>query len=242
MAIVLAGGYAKRLWPLTKAKPKPLLPIAGKPIMEYVIEKLMRRGIERTIISTNLRFESHFREWVGAKDYRHMEVVTDKSRCEEEKPGAVKALVDTVSNIHSDCLVIAGDNLFTADLEGMMKLYREKSSPIVALYDVKKLNLAKHYATVFLDQDSKIVGFEEKPSEPKTTLIGTCIYILPERTLSRLKEYVNKGLGGDQPGRFIEWLHKQEPVYGYILEGYWCDIGTPESYAEADRLFSDLIT
>lgn len=241
MAIILAGGYGKRLWPLTRDKPKALLPIAEKPIIEYIIEKLITLyGIEQIIISTNLRFESCFREWIATTNYQNVEIVADKSLSEEEKPGAVKALAEITSNIHSDCLIMAGDNLFNADLKEMIEFYKKKSSPIVALYDLKKLDLAKHYATVLIDQDNRIVDFEEKPSKPKTTLIGTCIYILPKRTLPRLKEYVKKDLGKDQPGRFIEWLHKREPVFGYILEGYWWDIGTPESYCEADRFFSNL--
>jgi len=239
IAIILAGGYAKRLWPLTKDKPKPLLPVAKRPVIEYILEKLRGHGIECITISTNLRFESYFREWLATTNYQHIQIVADKSRSEEEKPGAVKALAEITSNIHNDCLIIAGDNLFTADLEGIIDFYKKKSSPIVALYDVKKTSLAKHYATALLDQDSRIVDFEEKPSNPKTTLIGTCIYILPERTLPRLREYIKKDLGKDQPGRFIEWLHKQEPVYGYTLKGYWCDIGTPKSYVEADKFFSD---
>jgi glucose-1-phosphate thymidylyltransferase len=239
IAIILAGGYAKRLWPLTKDKPKPLLPIAKRPIIEYIIEKLgILHEIEHTIISTNLRFESCFREWLDNTNYQNIEIIADKSLSEEEKPGAVKALAEITSNVHSDCLIIAGDNLFTDDLKGMIDFYKKKSSPIVALYDVKKTSLAKHYATVLLNQDGKIIDFEEKPSKPKTTLIGACIYILPERTLPRLKEYVKKDLEKDQPGRFIEWLYKQEPVYGYILKGYWCDIGTPNSYDEANKSFS----
>ncbi|MCP8307180.1 MAG: nucleotidyltransferase family protein [archaeon] len=241
IVIILAGGYAKRLWPLTREKPKPLLPVSEKPIIEYIIEKLSTLyGIERIIISTNLRFESCFREWLATTGYQHIEIATDNSRSEEEKPGAVKALAELTSKIHSDCLIMAGDNLFTADLKGMINLYKKKSSPVIALYNINNLNLAKHYATVLLDQDNKIADFEEKPSQPKTTLIGTCIYILPERTLPRLREYVGKDLGKDQPGRFIEWLHKNEPVYGYILEGYWWDIGTLESYIEADKFFLSL--
>jgi len=242
MAIILAGGYAKRLWPLTMEKPKPLLPVAKRPVIEYVIDKLMRYGMKKIIISTNIRFESCFREWLVTTCYQHIDIVSDNSRSEEEKPGAVKALAEITSKIHSDCLVIAGDNLFTSDLKEMMDFYKKKSSPVIAVYDTKDLSLAKQYATVILDQDNKIIDLKEKPSQPKTSLVGTCIYILPEKTLPRLREYVGKDLGKDQPGRFIEWLHKQEPVFGYVLEGYWCDIGTPESYAKADKFFSSMIT
>ncbi|MEM3538308.1 MAG: nucleotidyltransferase family protein, partial [Nitrososphaerales archaeon] len=184
IAIILAGGYAKRLQPLTKDKPKPLLPIAEKPIIEHIIEKLsMLHEIKHIIISTNLRFESCFREWLSTKNYQNIEIISDKSTCEEEKPGAVKALEEITSNIQNDCLIIAGDNLFTADLKRMIEFYKKKSSPTIALYDLKRHDLVKHYATVLIDQDNRIIDFEEKPSKPKTTLIGTCIYILPKITL-----------------------------------------------------------
>ncbi|MGQ9719211.1 MAG: nucleotidyltransferase family protein [Nitrososphaerales archaeon] len=216
-AIILAGGYARRLHPLTRDRPKPLLPIAKKTIIEYIVEKLIKHVIEHIILSTNLRFESSFREWLATTNHQNIEIALNRSRSEEEKPGAVKALAEITSKIHSGCLIVAGDNLFTDDLEGIINLYKKKLSPIVALYDMKRPDLAKHYATVLLDQEGKIVDFEEKPSKPKTTLIGACIYILPERILPRLEEYVKKDLGKDQPGRFIEWLHRQEPVYGYML-------------------------
>ena len=118
-----------------------------------MVEKLTRHGMERIIISTNLRFEGCFREWLTTNNCQNIEIVLDKSSCEEEKPGAVKALAEITSNIHSDCLIIAGDNLFIADLKEMMDFYKKKSSPIVALYDIGKLDLAKQYATVLLDQD-----------------------------------------------------------------------------------------
>jgi glucose-1-phosphate thymidylyltransferase len=238
-AIVLAGGYAKRLWPLTKDTPKPLLPVGGKPIIEYMMDKLIRIGIEHIIISTNLTFENKFREWLQSTDYKDVEIIAERSRSEEDKPGAVKALVEISKEIHTDCLVIAGDNLFTVDFDGIMKFYRDKSLPVVGLYDLETPDMAKQYATVLLDQDDKIINFEEKPVSPKTTLVATCLYIFPERVLPRLEEYDKKDLGKDQPGRFIEWLYQQEPVYGYIVGGDWFDIGTPELYDEADDFFSN---
>ena len=241
IAIILAGGYAKRLWPLTRNKPKSLLQVAGKPIIEYILDKLNPiSDVKYTIISTNLRFENCFRKWLSSTGYQHVEIVTDKSQCEEEKPGAVKALAEITSNIHSDCLIIAGDNLFTDNLKGMIDFYKEKSSPIVALYNVENRDLVRHYAAALLDENSRIIDFEEKPQQPRTTLIGTCIYILPEEILSRLREYVEESSEKDQPGKFIEWLYRRVYVYGYVLDGYWWDVGTRESYIEANKFFSNM--
>ena len=242
IAIILGGGYATRLWPLTKDKPKPLLSVAKKPIIEYIVEKLVElEVIKQIIISINLKFEPHFREWQSMY-HNSVEILVEKSRSEEEKLGAVKALAQITSKVDDDCLILAGDNLFESDLDGMIQTFNEKKAPIIALYNVKSLDLAKQYSTINLDTDNRIIDFVEKPKIPKTTLIGTCIYIVPKRTLPRLKEYLEKGLGRDEPGLFIEWLHRQEPVYGYILEGYWCDIGNLESYKKADKFFSNLLT
>ncbi|MCP8310672.1 MAG: nucleotidyltransferase family protein [Candidatus Methylarchaceae archaeon HK01M] len=240
IAIILAGGYATRLWPLTIDKPKPLLPIAEKPIIEYTIEKLVKQKIiERTILSINKKFEPKFKEW-QRMSHNPVEMVADRSRSEEEKLGAVKALENITSNIDDDCFILAGDNLFTSDLDGMIRTFKEKNAPIVALYDVKIRDLAREYSTINLNEDGRIMEFTEKPKKQNTTLIGTCMYILPKRTLPRLREHLDSGLGRDEPGLFIEWLHKQEPVYGYILEGHWFDIGNLGSYKEAERFFSKL--
>ena len=116
-------------------------------------------------------------------------------------------------------------------------MFNRLHAPVIALYDVKSLEAVRNYSTVTVDQDGRIAGFTEKPPNPETTLIGTCIYLFPSRTLPKIREYVDKGLGADEPGRLIEWLHRQEPVYGYTLRGEWWDIGTPETYAQANRSF-----
>lgn len=241
-AIILAGGYAKRLWPLTKNKPKPLLPVAGKPILEYVLEKVIELNINHIVLSTNMRFKVNFEKWLEDYGLGRVEVVADKSYKEEEKPGAVKALAELTQNIKNDCLILAGDNIFTSSLKDMVKTYKRINTSIVALYNIKDLKLAKKFSTAILDQDNRIVEFIEKPTKPKTTLIGTCIYIFPKKTLPRIREYIAKGFGKDEPGRFIEWLCKQEPVYGYMLNGEWWDIGTPETYKKANEHFLSLLT
>ena len=240
IAVVLAGGYAKRLWPLTLNKPKALLPIAGKPIIDYVIKKIipLNPPISRIVLSTNLRFQPHFQEWLRARGYRNVELVPDNSLKEEEKLGAIGTLANIVAKIaEEDILVQAGDNLFTDDLNGFLQLFDEKHAPIIALYNARSIGEARKGATVTIDEGGRILEFIEKPTHPKTTLVGACIYAFPARITKRLKEYLELGLTTDEPGRFIEWLHKQEPVYGYMLKDYLWDIGTLESYKAADKFF-----
>jgi glucose-1-phosphate thymidylyltransferase len=240
-ALVLAGGFAKRLWPLTIDQPKPLLPVAGRPIIDYTLDKLEEIGVQEITVSTNMKFKSHFENWIMESGRKNVELVVEESRSEREKLGAVKALARLTSGMRGDYVVVAGDNLFTGSLKGMMEAYRRLNSPIIGLYDVRNFELAKSYSTVVVDSSFRISEFIEKPENPKTTLIGTCLYILPETSLRRLEEYVQIGLNADAPGRFIEWLCVKEPVYGYLLEGVWWDIGTIQSYNEAKRYFSSLI-
>ncbi|MGQ9782012.1 MAG: nucleotidyltransferase family protein [Nitrososphaeria archaeon] len=239
-ALVLAGGFAKRLWPLTIDRPKPLLPVAGRPIIDYMIDKLDEVGVQEITISTNMKFKLHFERWLSDIGRNNVKLAVEESRSEKEKLGAVKALAKLASEMVGDCIIAAGDNLFTGSLRGMVEKYRRLSSPVIGLYDVRDFELAKSYSTVVVDSNFKISEFIEKPDNPKTTLIGTCLYILPESSLQRVGEYVQTGLDTDAPGRFIQWLCVKESVYGFLLEGMWWDIGTIRAYNEAKRYFSNL--
>jgi len=231
IAIILAGGYGKRLQPLSGDLPKPLLEIAGKPIVGHIFDKLNDlKDVRRVIISTNLTFEQQFKNWLDSNPGWKAEIIADRSRSEEEKPGAIASLAQLTSEMSDSCLIIGGDNLFTSSLRPLIQAFKERSSTTVALYDVKDRELARQYSTVTIDDKGRIMGFSEKPAEPDTTLVGTCIYILPKSALSRLREYLADSVERDSPGRFIEWLCKREPVYGHILDGYWWDIGVMEQY------------
>ena len=231
IAIILAGGYAKRLWPLTKEMPKPLLPLGGRPIIDYIMDKIREIDeIRRVIVSINLRFKNLFEKWAGNYPEGYVELVPDPSRCEEEKPGALKALAEIASEIDDDCLVVAGDNFFTSSLREVISEFRVRDSVIIALYDVKDLEKVKRLSMARIKSDGKVIDFVEKPEEPDCTLVGTGIYVIPRRVLPRLRECVGSGVERDNLGAFIEWLHRLEPVYGYVLGGEWWDIGTRESY------------
>jgi len=237
IAIVLAGGYGTRLGEVSKGLPKPLLRVAGRPMIDHVFERISELDdVRRIIISTNLRFEEHFRRWLDSESRRQAEVIADRSYSEQEKPGAIASLTKTVSNIDDDCLILAGDNLFTSSLKPMIQTFKAKSHTVVALYDIKDLELTRHYSTITLDPDNRITDLIEKPTNPTTTLIGTCIYALPKNSLSRMSQYLSEASDRDNTGRFIGWLCKREPVYGHILQGHWWDIGTIDQLNEADRI------
>jgi glucose-1-phosphate thymidylyltransferase len=236
-AIVLAGGFAKRLQPLSSHTPKPLLKVGGRAIIDYVVDKIIDvEDLGRILISTNLRFKEQFEEWLGSRNLLNASLIVEPSVREEEKPGAVAALARITEGIRDSCLVIAGDNLFTSSLKPLVERFRITGKPVVGIYDLGDRELAKQYSTISVDSDGRIVRFVEKPTDPESTLIGTAIYILPQSVLPMLGEFAKASRDRDSPGRFIEWLYPKEPTYGVTLEGQWWDIGTIDEYAKVNRI------
>jgi len=227
-AVIMAGGYATRLWPVTKSKAKPLLPIGRKKIIDYIYEKIVKFGLP-IYISTNKRFEEDFRRWAVDKD---VELIVEETMREEEKLGAVRALAMVAEELKDELLVVAGDNVFSFDLSGFMDKYRELRKPLVALYDVGDLELAKRYGVVEVMGD-RIVKYHEKPEKPKSTLVGIGIYALTREAIDLLHEYVSGNERADNIGDFLGWLCQRIEVYGYPFDGMWYDVGSPDSYIEA---------
>ena len=234
IVIILAGGYAKRLWPLTKNIAKPLLPIKGKPIINYIMDKLVKiENIEKIIVSTNKRFEHQFKSWLSQQKYEKVRVHAEPTCREKEKLGAIRAISELiVKNRANEYLIVAGDNYFSSNLKNFVRYSQKSKASTVAVYDVKDLILAKGYASIEIDENQRIVNVKEKPRNPRSTLVGTCIYFFPQDSLRRIHEYLGEGNPGDSPGHFIEWLYRKEEVYGYRLRGHWTDIGTLNSYME----------
>ncbi|MHC1564349.1 MAG: nucleotidyltransferase family protein [Candidatus Hecatellaceae archaeon] len=239
-AVVLAGGYAKRLQHFSKNISKPLLPIKGRTIIDHIVEKLISLNeIREIIVLTNRKFAGQFREWALKGGYERVEVVAEPSRNEEEKLGSLGAIawLALTRGLEEDCLIIGGDNVFTSSLEPLMEYYGKVKAPIIVVYDLKSRKQAREYSVVKLGSDSKVVSFVEKPEKPDSTLIGTCIYVMPKETLGMLRRYLEEGGNPDSPGYFIQWLHSRTSVYGYKLEGQWYDVGKPETYLKAREAF-----
>lgn len=237
-ALVLSGGFAKRMWPLTKDTPKSLLPVKGKPILEYILKKIESlEQISSIYISTNSKFEKNFADFLQHyRSSKRIKLIIEPTNDEQEKLGAVKGIDFAIDEekITEPLLVINGDNLFDAGLFGVMLLYKQKKSPVVGLYDVQNKEIAKKLGIVEVDAESKIVNFEEKPQEPKSTLASTGIYVFTVPALEKITEYLRSN-PGDRPGDFIKWLSQSETVYGYVFQGKWYDIGSIEEYERANK-------
>jgi glucose-1-phosphate thymidylyltransferase len=233
-AVIMAGGYATRLWPITKTKAKPLLPLGSKKIIDHVYEKVIDLEIP-VIISTNKRFEDDFREWAKGKK---VEIIVENTRSEEEKLGAVKALAEIAKSLSEDLLVVAGDNVFSFSLRELNSFFLEKKKPVIGLYDVNDLELAKRYGVAEMEGE-RIVKFYEKPEKPPSTLIGIGVYFLPKKAIELLLEYVEKSKRSDNLGDFIGYLCENEEVYGLRFNGNWYDVGNADSYLEAFKSFTN---
>jgi glucose-1-phosphate thymidylyltransferase len=237
-AIILAGGYAKRLWPLTLDKPKSLLPIGDGTILDFIMAKTSPLGLKEVIISTNQKFGGKFEEWIEARGLSHVRVVPEPSLSEDEKLGPIKALDLIMEDAQrDDYLIAAGDNLFSLDLSAMAAFFKKVKSPVIVLYEITSYELARQYAVVEINPKSRIVSFVEKPAEPKCLLISTGIYMLPWKSATKIGEYLRKGNPPDPIGRFIGWLSENEKSYGFKFSGYWYDIGSLESYREVQADF-----
>ncbi|MBA7491823.1 Glucose-1-phosphate thymidylyltransferase [subsurface metagenome] len=241
-AIILAGGYAKRLWPLTKNKPKQLLSVGGKPMIGYIIEKLeAQEEIDKIIISTNEKFGKNFKEWLlEYKSIKDISLVIEPTLLEENKLGSVGALGYLIKkkNIDEELMIIGGDNLFEFDLRDLIYYYREKKGNVVALYDLKSIQKARSYGVAKVDEKMSIIDFVEKPENPPSTLVSTACYMLSPEGVRSILTYLDKGENPDAIGFFIKWLIKREKVFGFVFSGRWFDIGSLESLKEADLIYS----
>ncbi|MDH5816567.1 MAG: nucleotidyltransferase family protein [Candidatus Nezhaarchaeota archaeon] len=246
--IILAGGFAKRLRPISDVMPKPLLHIDGVPLLNHVLEKILEIDYNRIIISTNKKFEGSFRYWMKTLEavYEKIKIFlsVEPSQSEEEKFGAIGGLSYTiklfnVDNSGHDLLVILGDNLFDFDLKGFVSYGARLNRIVIGAYNVKDPEVARRYGVIEVDENYRVTSFLEKPEKPPSTLISVGIYYVPNRFIQKIDEFLKLQKYRDAVGKFFEWLSKNTEVYAYEFTGYWTDIGTPESYLEANRWASE---
>ena len=245
--IILAAGYATRLYPMTHTQPKPLLSVAGKPMIEYVLDNLAPiSGLEQVYVVTNAKFAGHFQTWADAYHAGHPKlaftIVNDGSTDDSNKLGAIGDLhlVLTREQLDDDLIVVAGDNLFSQSLEGFGRYGREVGAPVLAVYDVGDLEQIRKYSAITIDADRRIRFFEEKPKQPTSTITGIALYYYPAAILPLIRQYIAEGNNPDQPGRLVQWLYPRVPFYTWPVPGLWYDIGSKETLEEANRIFGAL--
>ena len=230
-ALILAAGYATRLSPLTDDFPKGLLPVGGRPMVDWIVDSIRDAGVEDVQLVTNARFAPLFDDWGKGNG---VTVIDDGTDTNENRLGAIGDI--RFSALDDDALVIAGDNLFDYRLADLIDFWRAKGSEsAVAVHDVGSRELARKYGIVDVDADDRIVSFVEKPDDPPSTLAATATYLYSRAHLALVDAYLDEGNPPDQPGNYVAWLHRREPVYAYRFEGGWYDIGDHEQLLEADN-------
>ncbi len=241
-AIILAAGYATRLYPLTIDKPKALLPINEKPILDYIVEQIETiEAIDSLVVVSNHKFYGHFTDWKNETNSRlDIVVLNDNTTDDTNKLGAVGDIsyaIDTLK-IDDDVLIMAGDNIFTFELKDYYNYYLEKDSDMILTKEINSISDLRRMANVLLDENGKVLDLVEKPENPQSNIAAYASYIYKRETLPLIKEYLEQGNNPDAPGFFPAWLHKVKDVYAYTFEGECYDIGTPESYKEVNEIFA----
>jgi len=220
--IILASGFGTRLYPLTRYKAKALLEYRGKPVIEHIVDRIP--GDIELFVTSNAKFESDFRQWLKTLG-RPATLCVEPVYTEDERLGAVGSLSSCIQdqNLADDLLVIAADNYFELDLTQFISAYDGKTT-LVAVYDIGDRSKATEFGVVELD-GNKIIRFDEKPARPKSSLIATACYIIPQRILPLLTEFcLNQDK--DNLGSFISFLLDRVEVQAYVFTDTWLDIGS----------------
>lgn len=236
-AIVLAGGFAKRLWPITLEVSKPLLKVGKEPVINNVIRKLETVELDKIFISTNEKFKDDYKKWLERYKFKKIKIVIEKTHSEKEKLGAIGGINFLIKKegLKDDCIIVGGDNILSFSMKDFVEFYENKKAPIVAVFDVKDREKAKIYGIVKIDKNKKITGFFEKPEKPPTTLASTCCYIFPKNVLPLFSKYLKQKNPKDAPGFFLSWLCKRKNVFAFIFKNHWFDIGDKKSLSKARK-------
>ncbi len=240
-AIILVAGYATRLYPLTKTTPKPLLNVGGKPIINYIVEQINTvKAVDEIYVVSNHKFAENFVEWANKLDNPiPISVLDDGTSTEETRRGAIGDIQFTIEEkkIDDDLMIIAGDNLFTYSLEEYYNYFKEKDDDCVCVKQFDDPEMIKQLGVVLLNEQNRVIDFEEKPQQPKSNKAAFATYIYKKSTVPMIKQYLDAGNKPDAPGNFLAWLYKQKDVYAYIMNGECYDIGTHKALEEVNRIF-----
>ena len=241
-AVVLAAGYATRLYPLTRDTAKPLLDVAGRTILDRIMENAARiPGLRSAVVVSNARFYDQFQRWAVCADYGiSTTVLNDGSTADSNRLGALADLRFAVHqcDIRDDAMVIAGDNLFDFELAEFAAFFASVNGDCIAVGRIDDSEQLRRTGVVEIDLDDKVLSFEEKPQNPKSNWAAPPLYCYRAATLRELlEEFLRSGANGDAPGAFVPWLLTRTAVYAFRFEGQRHDIGTLQSYNSVRALF-----
>ncbi|MFQ5504576.1 MAG: nucleotidyltransferase family protein [Planctomycetota bacterium] len=243
--VLLAAGFGTRLYPLTRDRAKPLLEVRGRPVLSWLLEKVLEiDGIEELVVVTNAKFHRQFLRWRDGPDpalpgQLPLRVIDDGATDDAERLGAVVDLALGMADFPpaSDVLMLAGDNLIDGGLGSAARVFRSSKQTLVLVRDLGDRVPPGRHGEVTVDASGWITRFREKPRAPESNLVSTSIYFLTPEACALCRDYVKSDGDKDTPGQFLAWLMTRTPVRALPLEGRLFDIGSLETLEEARRYF-----
>ena len=245
-AVILSAGFGTRLYPLTKTVPKALLPVNGKPVIEYILNKLKSFNLKKTVIVTNEKYYPEFLKWILTYIPNHpLVLVSDGTKTEHEKLGAVGDLKFAVeqNSIKDDVLLLVSDMIFSFSLNKFLSaIKKRRKQNWMLLYKLKDKTKASKYGVASLDKNDKVIRFEEKPQAPFSSYVAFGAYYLPECNLGLVDEFFKNTKESpenehDALGGYFKWLADKKSLFGYVQRsGVWIDIGDKKQYERAEKL------
>lgn len=243
-ALILAAGYATRLYPLTKDYPKSLLTVKQRAIIDFIIDKLEPLdAVDEIIIVTNSKFISQFRKWLNSRVIgKRISLVDDLTKDNASRLGAIGDMdfVIRKKRLREDLLVIGGDNLFEDDLNEFLRFAEaHKNNPVIGVHQLRNKVHASKYGVLKIDKKNKVIDFKEKPLRPQSRLVAMCLYYFPEGKLGLVRKYLKRKTKkkADAVGSYIDWLSRKVDIFAHVFHGRWYDIGDHKFYAHAKDNF-----
>lgn len=241
--LILAAGYATRLYPITENFPKPLLKVGEKTILDWLVDDIDNSSvIDEYVVISNHRYVSHFETWATEKSSK-ITVIDDGTETNETRLGAVCDIDFAIKqlNIQDDVLVIAGDNVLDFSLTTFISYAMEKGTSAIMRYHECRLDRLRKSGVVSIDENDLVIEMQEKPPEPKSEWCAPPFYYYTKSDSCKVAEAIAEGCGTDAPGSFIAWLCKQSPVHAMEMPGKRYDIGNIESYSEISKNYKGII-
>lgn len=242
-AILLAAGYATRLYPLTRDQPKPLLEVGGRPLLDHLLDRVVEiEGLKDVTVVTNHRFASHFEAWAeGHPCPVPLRILDDGTTNEDDRLGAIGDIAFALKQLDlapdDEWLVAAGDNLLELDLRTILREFEANRAPRILVREVDHAGGPSPYNDVKLGDGGRVVGFKEKPMVAEGRYAAIAVYFFPAVLPQLLERYFAQGGNPDAPGYFVEWLCREEAVFASTFDGRWFDIGSHETLAAARGAF-----
>ena len=243
--LILAAGYATRLYPLTRNFPKPLLDVNGKTIVDWLIDDIDSTDkVDQYIVVSNDKFYNHFVEWRENNSLKDkITIINDGTTNNENRLGAIRDIELGIKSlsIDDDLIVIAGDNVLDFSLGEFINYFESKNSTSIMRYYEKDINKIKKSAEVVFDDNDKVLEMNEKPNNPKSNWCCPPFYIYSSDDVRKVSLALNDNCNYDAPGSFINWLYKKSDVYSMEMPGNRYDIGNLESYHDVFLVFLILL-